>query len=178
MIARLANDPRIVLGIIAGASILILGGALAFQYVGGLPPCQLCIYQRVPYVITAPVAVIGLLLVGRLGQRTVGVLALLCAAIIAAGTGVAMFHVGVEQHWWAGLSSCGGTIDPNLNFEDLKQQLLDAPVVRCDEVLWSMFGISMAGYNMLLSAGLAILSLLVGLRLLQRPTSRHAVRHA
>ena len=179
MIDRLAHDPRMVLGIIAGASLIILGGALAFQYIGGLPPCQLCLYQRVPYLSAAPVAIVGLLFAGRLGRRGVGLMALAGAVVFAAGTGVAVFHVGVEQHWWAGLASCGGTIDPDLSFEDLKQQLLAAPVVRCDEVLWSLFGVSMAGYNAILSTLLAALAFVIGLRLV-RPTQRPnaTVHHA
>ncbi len=165
MIARLTEDPRLILGIIAAASAAILAGALAFQYVGGLPPCQLCLYQRIPYVIAGPVALLALLVASRIGPRGAAAVILLCGAIFAVGTGIAVFHVGVEQHWWSGLASCGATIDPTLSFEELKQQLLAAPVVRCDEVLWSMFGISMAGYNALLSASLTALSFAVGIAL-------------
>ena len=75
----------------------------------------------------------------------------LCGSAFAAGAAVAGFHVGVEQHWWEGLSTCGSNLDPNLDFADFKRQLLAAPVVRCDDIAWSMFGISMAGYNIFAS---------------------------
>ena len=74
------------------------------------------------------------------------------------GAGIAVFHVGVEQQWWPGTAECGGIDGANLSLEQLKAQILAAPVVRCDEVAWSLFGISMAGYNILLSLGLALVA--------------------
>ncbi len=182
MIDRLTADRRLPLAAIVLASAAILAAALAFQYIGGLPPCQLCIYQRIPYVVAGPLALVALLAVGRLGARGLALIVLVCAATFAAGTAVAVFHVGVEQHWWAGLASCGGTVDPSLSFDELKEQLLAAPVVRCDDVLWSMFGISMAGYNALLSAALTVLSAVAGVATWkagrQNSHETGAVRHA
>ncbi len=79
----------------------------------------------------------------------------LCAAIFLAGAGIAAYHVGVEQGWWQGAASCSG---PNLNtmtIDELREHLLQAPIVRCDEVAWSLFGVSMAGYNILASLALS-----------------------
>jgi disulfide bond formation protein DsbB len=138
--------------VITVASIAILGGAFAFQYIGDLAPCVLCIYQRYPYGVTI---VLGLLAV-VLGGGAAGRAALALAGVaFLVGASIAGFHVGVEQHWWAGTAECGSSIDSNLSLEELKAQILAAPVVRCDEIPWSLFGISMAGYNVLLSLALA-----------------------
>jgi disulfide bond formation protein DsbB len=71
----------------------------------------------------------------------------------AAETALAGFHVGVEQHWWEGLSSCSAQLDAS-DIEALRQQILNGPKARCDDVAWSMFRISMAGYNFVLALGL------------------------
>ena len=85
-------------------------------------------------------------------------LALAGLAMIA-GAGIAGFHVGVEQHWWAGTSECGAQSGAPQTVEALKQQLLATAVTRCDEIAWSLFGISMAGYNLILSlAGAVVLA--------------------
>jgi disulfide bond formation protein DsbB len=85
---------------------------------------------------------------------------LLAAGVAAlAGTGIAVFHVGVEQHWWQGTAECGSTLGAASSIEDMRRMLLAQPVVRCDEVAWSLFGISMAGYNALISLGLAAFAL-------------------
>ncbi|MET4700717.1 disulfide bond formation protein DsbB [Constrictibacter sp. MBR-5] len=140
--------------VLALASAVILGSALASQYVGGLSPCELCIWQRWPYVATI---VLGLAAaaVRRAARRA---LLALAGLVFLAGAAVAAFHVGVEQHWWQGLQSCGGNLPQARTVEELRAALLQQPVVRCDEIAWSLFGISMAGWNFLLSLGLAALS--------------------
>ncbi len=76
------------------------------------------------------------------------------------GAGIAIFHVGVEQLWWRGTTECHAPVfDPNASIADLREQLLGTGFVACDEVQWSLFGISMAGYNVLASLGLALASL-------------------
>ncbi len=142
------------------ASSAVLGTALASQYLGGLQPCVLCVYQRLPYA--AVIMIAGAALVLPTGPRAVA-LALAGLALLT-GTGIAVFHVGVEQHWWQGTAECGsaGAAD---SLEALRAQVLSAPVARCDEVPWSLFGISMAGYNALVSLGLGIASLVAARRL-------------
>ena len=145
---------------IAAASAAILGTALASQYWGGLHPCLLCLYQRIPYAATIVLGLVGAWLAGtgRFGLAAVALAA--CAAVFAAGAGVAAFHVGVEQHWWPGTTACTGAASGTATtVEALRQQILDAPVVRCDDVQWSLLGISMAGYNVLASVALAALAL-------------------
>lgn len=142
--------------LIALVSALALGTALASQYWGGLRPCELCLYQRWPYAINIALGLIAATpFVGRRGR--IGLLGLAGFAFLA-GALIAIFHVGVEQHWWEGLSTCTAPTGTAKTLEELRAQVLAAPVVRCDEVPWSLFGLSMAGYNMMLSFVLAVVS--------------------
>lgn len=146
-ISRLAAAP-------VGAAVAALGGAYWSQHLAGLRPCELCLWQRWPWWIAG---VLGLLVLAARGRPAVQAALLLLAVIaIAAGGGIAAFHVGVEQHWWPGLASCGGSAgDAGLSVEALRQQIMGSPVVRCDEAAWSLLGVSMAGYNFLLSVAVA-----------------------
>lgn len=154
--------PRLWAGLTFLASAALLGGAWAFQILGGLQPCPLCLYQRWPYWAVIVIAGLAVLAAKRLGASGMAMIAALCALIFLAGAGVAGFHVGVEQQWWEGLAACGGgnLNDPNLSLDELRTRLLDTPVVRCDDVPWSLFGISLAGYNLLASLALAATSVL------------------
>ena len=151
--------------LVALASVAILGSALLSQYVGGLQPCVLCIYQRIPYAIAIALGLMVFLLASGRGARS---LLALAGLVFLAGAAIAAFHVGVEQHWWAGTAECGGNIGKNLSLEELRAQILDAPIVRCDDVAWSLFGVSMAGYNFLLSLGLAGFALLSAFRISEK----------
>lgn len=163
---------RLVFAALLAASVLILGGAFAFQLVGGLQPCELCIWQRYPYAVTIGLAGVGIGL-ARAGveRRLLVALLALCALTFLVGAGIALFHVGVEHKWWEGTSACVGRLSGAGSLDDLRERLLAAPVVRCDEAAWSLFGISMAGYNGLLSLALAIASLLAARRLATPGTS-------
>lgn len=135
-------------GLVTFASSM-LGGAFAFQYIGGLAPCVLCLYQRYPHAVAIVLGLLGLAFVNRAPQAArwlcvLGGLALLTSA------GVGFFHVGVEHLWWEGTAECGSTSMPD-SLEALKAQLMNQPIVRCTDIAWEMFGISMAGYNFLLS---------------------------
>lgn len=149
----LIAEPRTPALLLALASVGVLGSALFFQFVLGYQPCVLCIMQRWPYV-----AVISFGLLTFLFRRWQGLGdALLVASGLAllAGAGIAAYHVGVEQHWWAGTASCGSTASKAMSLEELRAQVMAAPVTRCDEVAWSLFGISMAGYNVVISLAMA-----------------------
>ena len=140
------------LSLLAGAgSAALLVAALGFQAVG-YAPCELCILQRWPHVAAIAVAV----LVWWTGR--VRVLAIL--GMIAAGVamGLALYHTGVEWKLWAGPSHCSGTIGnlATMSPHDLMTRLQSAPVVRCDEVAWRFLGLSMAAWNAVFSAGLAV----------------------
>lgn len=152
-LSRLAAVPLL-------AGIAALAGAYGSQYLGGLRPCELCLWQRWPWWIAAALGLLVVLVRGRPQIR----IALLLLAVLTVFTGAAIagFHVGVEQHWWPGLASCSGPpADASMSVEALRRQLMSTPVVRCDEIAWSLVGISMAGYNVLLSAGVGGLLLVV-----------------
>ena len=135
----------------AGGSLAMLLGAFGFQYIGGLAPCQLCLWQRWPH---AAAVLIGLLALW-LGNRALPYLGSL-AALTTAGIGV--FHVGVEQKWWEGLASCTGNSIAGISTADLlNPDVIVAAPVRCDAIAWSMMGVSMAGWNVIASLALALI---------------------
>ena len=141
---------------VAAVSAGMLGFALMEQFVFGLAPCELCLYQRVPYDINIVIGLLALLFLRR--SRQLAPVIALCGLVFAAGGGIAAFHVGVEQHWWKGLAACSGDIVAN-TLDALRAQLMATKVARCDEIAWSLFGISMAGWNFLLSTVYAVVSL-------------------
>ena len=146
----------VLLGLFA-ASVTALGSALTSQYVGGLAPCVLCLYQRAAYAAVIMISGAGLGLAFSPAPKIEWVRGLiaLCGLALLIGAGIAAFHVGVEQHWWAGTESCGAGAGTAKTVEELRAQLMAAPITRCDEVAWSLFGISMAGYNVIASLALA-----------------------
>lgn len=139
------------LSLLAGAgSAALLIAALGFQ-AAGYAPCELCILQRWPHL--AAVVIAGLAwLTGR-----VRAFALLGMAAAGVAAGLAIYHTGVELQVWAGPAHCAGGVGDlaTMSTAELMARLQSAPVVRCDEVAWSLFGISMAGWNAIFSAGLA-----------------------
>lgn len=139
----------------AGSAALLLG-ALVFQYYG-FAPCKLCIWQRWPHGVAIAIALLFLLVPNRL-------LAWLGGLVLLGGAGVAFYHVGVEQSWWQGPQSCSAGGTQGLSTGELLDQILAAPVIRCDEIAWSLLGISMAGWNGLASLGLASFWLKAGSR--------------
>ena len=130
-------------------SAALLTGAFVFQLLG-YAPCQMCLWQRYPHAVAAALGAIAyivplpaLLILGAL------------AALMTSGIGA--FHVGVEQGWWQGPTACSGGGDLGaVSAEDLMAQIMSAPLIRCDEIAWSLAGISMAGWNAILSFGLAL----------------------
>jgi disulfide bond formation protein DsbB len=140
---------------VLASSAAILLGAFAFQYIGGLQPCILCWWQRYPYMITIVLGVVATFLAPT-RPALARLLLAACAVVFLAGAGIAAFHVGVEQHWWAGTAECGANFGPAGSVDELRRRLLAQAVVRCDDIAWSLFGISMAGYNFLLSLALAV----------------------
>lgn len=129
-------------------SLMLLLGALAFQYLGGLAPCHLCILQRWPHGIAVALGLI-VLAWPRRG------LAFLAGCVMLVGAGIGLYHVGVERAWWQGPTTCTAPTPGNVAPGELLDQILATPVVLCDQVAWSLFGISMAGWNAILSLGLA-----------------------
>ena len=135
---------------LVASSLAALAAAFAFQHLGGLEPCPLCIWQRWPHVATALLAALSFGLRGPAAAAALGLAGL--AALV--GAGLAGFHVGVEQHWWPGLAACEGG-PPARTVAELRERLLNAAPARCDEAAWSFLGLSMAAWNGLLSLSLA-----------------------
>tara|TARA_B100001173_G_C15987889_1_gene547594 strand:- start:752 stop:1210 length:459 start_codon:yes stop_codon:yes gene_type:complete len=137
--------------ILAGlGSLFLLIGALMFQYLGDMPPCKMCYWQRYPHLLAVAVSVlIFFTQIERL--KLLGLISALATSTIGA------YHVGVEQDWWKGPQSCtSGSID-GLSTDDLIEQIMTATLVRCDDIPWQLFGISMAGWNVVISFMLAFL---------------------
>ena len=145
----------------------VLGYAYTAQFGFGVEPCALCLWQRLPYGVTA------LLGLGALLRRQTGAglrrLLMAAALIYGAGGGVAVYHVGVEQHWWASAAGCGDAGGGAMTLEDMKKALTSKPAKACDEVDWTLFGISMATYNVGMSLGLAVIALGFRRRMGTRP---------
>lgn len=133
----------------AAGSIALLAGAFAFQHLGGMPPCKLCLWQRWPHAAAGLIGALALAFPGRV-LILAGALAALSSAAIGA------YHSGVERGWWQGPSTCSSGPTAGLTPQQLLDQIMAAPLVRCDEVPWDMFGLSMASWNMILSLLLAV----------------------
>ena len=145
------------------APLLLLGGAYASQYLGGLHPCDMCWWQRYPHMIAIPLALLAYALRGR--ACVSALFAGLAGLAIGISGGIGLFHAGVEYGWWEGLTTCS-TTPTGGSAADMLNQIMATPIIRCDVAPWSLFGISLAGYNGLLSgaAALAILALLIKAR--------------
>jgi disulfide bond formation protein DsbB len=142
------------LGLLAAlGSGALLGGALYFQYVVGLAPCEMCHWQRWPHIVAIVAGLLAVVSFAWPRLALVFVLTAITALVVTSALGV--FHAGVEYHWWQGPQACSGNIPRGLSAEQLKKFLLGARMVRCDETVWSLWGLSMAGWNALLSAILA-----------------------
>ncbi len=144
--------PRGFAGFVLVASAFVLGAALLSQHWGGLAPCELCLLQRWPWAAAIALALVALIAGSRAALPWV---ALLLAIVFALGAAVAFYHVGVEQHWFAGPSACTASSGGAMTLEDMKRQILGTAPVLCDRVQWSLFGVSMAGWNLLASLGMA-----------------------
>lgn len=139
-----------------GSAALLLG-AYGFQHIGGLPPCKMCLWQRWPHAAAILIGCV-ILLTGKVKLAWLGVIAALTTAAIGA------YHVGVEQGWWEGPTSCTSSGVTNLSAQELMDQILNAPLVRCDDIAWQLAGISMAGWNAILSLALAAIWIQVARR--------------
>jgi len=134
----------------------LLGGAYGFQLIGHLYPCEMCWWQRYPHFAALGVAALAFLVKPGVTRN---LLVLLAGALIAVSGAIGVFHAGVEYHWWQGFTPCTSTFSSG---GDTLSAIMNAPVVRCDAPQWTFAGISLAGFNAIVSLGgaLAILILL------------------
>ena len=132
----------------------LYGGALLFQHVGGLVPCNLCLWQRWPHIII----IVLVTLTPIVKFHRVILSAILMTATVSLM--LAIYHSGVEWKLWGGVKDCAVSLG---NLFDLKNQtdaLLSTPIARCDEVAWSFLGLSMAGWNAIFSLDLCLIALI------------------
>lgn len=150
---RAVSRAHLLLAIVPAA---LLAGALGFQHLGGLAPCEMCLWQRWPHVVAAVAATAAIPLVGARQP-----LLWLAAIAVAVSGAIGVFHAGVEQGWWEGITTCAVT---ETGPGDFTATMLNAPLVRCDAVPWSLAGLSMAGWN----AAISLLTALAAAFLLSR----------
>jgi disulfide bond formation protein DsbB len=145
--------------VIAVVSAATLAGAWFFELVLKLPPCPLCLEQRVPYYVGVPLALIVAFAAWRGAPRALVVGGLIVlAGLMLWGAYLAVFHAGIEWKWWTGPQACSGA--PQLGAAGgLLQRLETINITRCDEAAWRFLGLSLAGYNAVISAALAIVAL-------------------
>ena len=148
------------------ASVLVLAmglaaitGAWVFQIVVDLVPCPLCLEQRWAYYAGLPLALaaLGLLMAGG-GRNIVRALLAVVAVLFIANAALGIYHSGVEWHWWPGPTSCASGAGSPLDAGGLAERMARTKVVACDEAAWRFLGLSLAGYNVLVSLAIAGLS--------------------
>lgn len=131
-------------------SLSLLIGAFLFQYLGNMPPCKLCYWQRYPHT-AAIILAIAAMITDFYGFTALGFLSTMLTS------GIGAFHTGVERGWWDGPQTCTSPSIENLSIEELMTQIMSTPVVKCNDVSWQALGLSMASWNMILSFGLALI---------------------
>jgi disulfide bond formation protein DsbB len=142
-------------GLVVGiAAALTVGGALIFQHGFGYVPCMLCLWERWPYYLGAPLA----LLAAALGEKGRAPLAL-AGLLFAGGAALSAYHAGVEWSFWPGPTSCAGADAAPTSAGGLLEQMRTTRIVPCDRAAWRLLGISLAGYSALISAALAAIAI-------------------
>ena len=148
------------LGLARALALLVPAVALAVafgsQYLGGLVPCEMCWWQRYAHIAALVLALLAFLVRGR-------AMVWLAALAIAVSGAIGFYHAGVELHYFPGLTQCTATVTGG-STEDFLKAIMSAPLVRCDDIQWSFLGISMAGWNAILSLGSALVILWLSLR--------------
>lgn len=129
----------------------LLAGAFVSQYLGGLYPCEMCWWQRYAHMAALPFGLLAFTAPADSGRARA--LTILAALAIAVSGGIAVYHAGVEAKIFEGFTQCTATTGRGLSTADLMKQIIQAPLVRCDEVQFRFLGISLAGWNAILSLG-------------------------
>lgn len=129
----------------------LIAGALGSQFIGHLYPCEMCHWQRWPHYAAIVIAALAFVFPGAAAKRALVALAAIAVAISGA---IGVFHAGVEYHWWEGITACTSTVSGSGgSAKEMLDRIMNAPVVRCDVAQWSLFGVSLAGFNAILSLG-------------------------
>ena len=146
-LAQLTAPAALARSLALGVPVALLGGALLSQYVGGLYPCEMCYWQRWPHAFAIAVAALAFLFPAN--SRNARLLTALAAVAIAVSGAIGIFHAGVEYGWWEGLTRCSSGGAMTLD------EIMNVPLIRCDQVQFSFLSVSMAGWNAILSLGSA-----------------------
>ncbi len=138
-----------------------LAGAWYFQLVVGLPPCPLCLEERIPYHVVIPLSLLlALAALTRAPPKLLAVGFLVIIVAVLCNVALGGYHAGVEWHWWPGPADCTGPLTDLTAGGSLLSQLQSVHIVRCDQAAWRFLGISLAGYNVLISLLLAAIAAL------------------
>lgn len=153
--ARPATPVALARAVALGVPAALLGGAYLSQYAGGLYPCEMCYWQRWPHFFAVAVAALAFLFPAP--SRNARLLTALAAIAIAVSGVIGVFHAGVEYGWWQGLTRCASGGAMTLD------EIMNVPLVRCDQVQFTFLSVSMAGWNAIISLGsAAVVALLLG----------------
>ncbi|MEP7031455.1 MAG: disulfide bond formation protein B [Pseudolabrys sp.] len=156
-LALARKDPALTAAaIVALIGALTICGFFYFEYVLGYPPCPLCLEQRNAFYVCVPLAAL-LMVGGNVGANKKVLVAgfVVIAGIMLWNTGLSIYHAGVEWKLWAGPNDCSGPIDNLGSAGNMLKKLQSIRVVRCDEAAWRFLGISLAGYDVLVSLFIA-----------------------
>jgi disulfide bond formation protein DsbB len=154
--ANPALTAALAITVIAAAT---LAGAWFFQLVLDIRPCPLCLEQRYAYYLAIPLGALTALAAGRNAPRAVMLAGLVLLALAALGNaGLGIYHAGVEWGFWQGPTDCTGPVGNLGSAGDLLKRLDTVKVIRCDEVQWRFLGLSLAGYNVLISLLMAAIA--------------------
>lgn len=147
---RIADAPAAAIALAATA--VLLGGALLFEHVGGLVPCEMCMWQRWPHLAALLLAALAIALPKGRPAR----IATACSAggIVTSGI-IAVDHLGVERHWWAGHTACTASMPKGLSTSEYLEHMMRMPLHRCDVPQWTIAGLSLADLNAILSLTIA-----------------------
>jgi len=142
-----------------------IAGAWFFELVVGLAPCPMCLTQRWPYYIGLPILALALLMIKN-SNKTLSQIFLAAATILfIAGAAYGAYHSGVEWRLWEGPAGCSGGEELSADVGNLLQELKSAKVVSCVDAAWRFLGLSLAGYNVIISIVIAALSIIAFFRL-------------
>lgn len=155
---RALLQPLPAAALILAAVAVTLAGAWTFQAFG-FEPCELCLKQRYPYYAALPLAAAAIFLARNAPPFAAKIVLALLAAVFVASAAAGFYHAGVEWKFWPGPTDCTGEFVKPASMEAFRQQLQNVHIVRCDEVSLRILGLSLAGWNVLTSAGIAVLAL-------------------
>ncbi len=149
-----ANSPLLIALVILAIATASIAGALIFESFG-FTPCELCLKERIPYYAAIPIAALAALFAGRGHERLLPAAFAGLALIVLASAGFGAYHAGVEWGFWPGPKECSGVLGRAPTVEAFLSQLQSAKAVRCDAPALRILGLSLAGWNAVISAGLA-----------------------